>query len=119
MRWVLRSKLPQWPRHVRTGLHWLVEIDGDLVDAVGMWVGNGCWSCPNTSSPAGTHHRWPARFGRHFDPSGPPHLIKTGEQVIVAGVRAERRAAYAHGKRSLDDENHLVRYLDSGQNDRG
>ncbi len=121
MRWVLRSKLHNG-RVTDANLAYIgsIEIDEDLVDAVGMWVGERVLVVSNTSGARLETYIIAGQRGSGVISinGAAAHLIKTGEQVIVMGFELSD-VPLTPTVALLDDENRLVRYLDSEQNDRG
>lgn len=121
MRWVLRSKLHNG-RVTDANLAYIgsSEIDEDLVDAVGMWVGERVLVVSNTSGARLETYIIAGQRGSGVISinGAAAHLIKTGEQVIVMGFELSD-VPLTPTVALLDDENRLVRYLDSEQNDRG
>lgn len=120
MRWVLRSKLHNG-RVTDANLAYVgsIEIDEDLVDAVGMWVGERVLVVSNTSGARlETYIIAGERGSGMISINGAAaHLIKKGEQVIVMGF--ELAAAPVQPRIVLlDDDNNIVQWLDGEQNDR-
>jgi len=120
MRQLMRSKLHNG-RVTDANLAYIgsIEIDEDLLDTVGLWVGEKVLVVSNTTGARlETYTIAGKRGSRVISMNGAAaHLIKTGEQIIVMGFEfadapVEPRVVL------LDDENNIVRRLDEGQNPR-
>lgn len=120
MRWVLRSKLHNG-RVTDANVAYVgsIEIDEDLVDAVGLWVGERVLVVSNeTGARLETYVIAGARGSRIISMNGAAaKLIGKGEQIIVMGFELsdapiEPRVAL------LDDENRIVRFLEGERNER-
>jgi aspartate 1-decarboxylase len=120
MRWVLRSKLHNG-RVTDANLSYVgsIEIDEDLVEAVGMWVGERVLVVSNTSGARlETYIIAGERGSGMISINGAAaHLIKTGEQVIVMGFELVA-APVKPQVLLLDDQNNIVQWLDGEHNDR-
>jgi len=120
MRQLMRSKLHN-ARVSDANLAYIgsIEIDEDLLDAVGLWVGEKVLVVSNTSGARlETYTIAGKRGSRIVSMNGAAaHLIKAGEQIIVMGFE------YSDGPVQprvvlLDDENRIVRRLDGETNAR-
>lgn len=120
MRWVLRSKLHNG-RVTDANLSYVgsIEIDMDLVDAVGMWEGERVLVVSNTSGARlETYIIAGERGSGMISINGAAaHLIGKGEQVIVMGFELSDKPLQPQVV-LLDDENRLVRWLDGERNER-
>lgn len=120
MRWVLRSKLHNG-RVTDANLSYVgsIEIDEDLVEAVGMWVGERVLVVSNTSGARLETYIIAGKRGSGMISinGAAAHLIKAGEQVIVMGFELSDRPLKPQVV-LLDDENRIVRWLDGEQNER-
>lgn len=120
MRWVLRSKLHNG-RVTDANLAYVgsIEIDMDLVDAVGMWEGERVLVVSNTSGARlETYIIAGERGSGMISINGAAaHLIGKGEQVIVMGFELSDKPIQPQVV-LLDDENRLVRWLDGERNER-
>jgi len=96
-----------------------IEIDEDLLDAVGLWVGEKVLVVSNTSGARlETYTIAGKRGSRTISMNGAAaHLIKTGEQIIVMGFELSDEPVTPRIV-LLDDENTIVRRLDSETNER-
>jgi aspartate 1-decarboxylase len=120
MRWVLRSKLHNG-RVTDANVAYVgsIEIDEDLVDAVGLWVGERVLVVSNDSGARlETYVIAGKRGSGTISMNGAAaHRIGKGEQVIVMGF--ELTAEPIKPKVVLlDDENRVVRWLEGEQNER-
>ena len=120
MRQLMRSKLHN-ARVTDANVAYIgsIEIDEDLLDAVGLWVGEKVLVVSNTTGARlETYTIAGKRGSRIISMNGAAaHLIKTGEQIIVMGFEyadkpVEPRVVL------LDDENNIVRRLDAEANPR-
>jgi len=120
MRWVLRSKLHNG-RVTDANLSYVgsIEIDMDLVDAVGMWEGERVLVVSNTSGARLETYIIAGERGSGIISinGAAAHLIKKGEQVIVMGFELAS-APIKPDVVLLDDENRIVRRLDGEKNAR-
>lgn len=120
MRWVMRSKLHNG-RVTDANLNYVgsIEIDMDLVDAVGMWVGERVLVVSNTSGARlETYIIAGERGSGIISVNGAAaHLIKAGEQVIVMGFELTDEPIQPKVV-LLSDENRIVQWLDGERNER-
>jgi aspartate 1-decarboxylase len=120
MRQVMRSKLHN-ARVTDANVAYIgsIEIDEDLLDAVGLWVGEKVLVVSNSSGARlETYTIAGKRGGRTISMNGAAaHLIKTGEQIIVMGFELSDEPVTPRVV-LLDDENTIVRRLDSETNER-
>ena len=120
MRWVLRSKLHNG-RVTDANVAYVgsIEIDMDLVDAVGMWVGERVLVVSNTSGARLETYIIAGERGSGIISinGAAAHLIGKGEQVIVMGFELSDKPIQPQVV-LLDDENRLVRWLDGERNER-
>ncbi|MCL4714815.1 MAG: aspartate 1-decarboxylase [Hyphomonadaceae bacterium] len=120
MRWVLRSKLHNGcVTDANLSYVGSIEIDEDLVDAVGMWVGERVLVVSNTSGARlETYIIAGARGSGVISINGAAaHLIKAGEQVIVMGFELSKEPIRPSVV-LLNDENRIVEWLDGERNAR-
>ncbi|MDZ4692199.1 aspartate 1-decarboxylase [Terricaulis sp.] len=100
MRWVLRSKLHNG-RVTDANLSYVgsIEIDEDLVEAVGLWVGERVLVVSNTSGARLETYIIAGKRGSGMISmnGAAAHLIKAGEQIIVMGFEFADGAAEAAG----------------------
>ncbi|MFT3728930.1 MAG: aspartate 1-decarboxylase [Terricaulis sp.] len=94
-----------------------IEIDEDLLDAVGLWVGERVLVVSNTSGARLETYTIAGKRGSGVISmnGAAAHLIKTGEQVIVMGFEFAD-APVKPRVVLLDDENKIVRRLDEEAN---
>lgn len=120
MRWVLRSKLHNG-RVTDANLSYVgsIEIDEDLVEAVGLWVGERVLVVSNTSGARLETYIIAGKRGSGMISmnGAAAHLIQAGEQIIVMGFELADRPLKPQVV-LLDDENRIVRWLDGEQNER-
>ncbi len=120
MRWVMHAKLHNG-RVTDANLAYVgsIEIDEDIVDAVGLWVGQRVLVVSNdTGARLETYIIAGKRGSRMMSINGAAaHLIKTGEQVIVMGFELAE-GPIAAKVALLDNENNIVRFLDAEKNER-
>jgi len=96
-----------------------IEIDEDLLDAVGLWVGEKVLVVSNASGARlETYTIAGKRGSRTISMNGAAaHLIKAGEQIIVMGFEYSDKPIQPRVV-LLDDENNIVRRLDGETNPR-
>jgi len=120
MRQLMRSKLHNG-RVTDANIAYIgsIEIDEDLLDAVGLWVGEKVLVVSNTSGARlETYTIAGKRGSKIISMNGAAaHLIKTGEQIIVMGFEFAD-APVKPRVVLLDDENNIVRRLDEEANPR-
>ena len=120
MRQVMRSKLHN-ARVTDANVAYIgsIEIDEDLLDAVGLWVGEKVLVVSNTSGARlETYTIAGKRGSRIVSMNGAAaHLIKAGEQIIVMGFEYSDEPIQPRVV-LLDDENNIVRRLDGEANER-
>lgn len=120
MRWVLRSKLHNG-RVTDANVAYVgsIEIDEDLVDAVGLWVGERVLVVSNdTGARLETYVIAGERGSGTISMNGAAaRLIGAGEQVIVMGFELAS-APVAPKVALLDDQNRIVRWLEGERNER-
>lgn len=120
MRQLMRSKLHN-ARVTDANVAYIgsIEIDEDLLDAVGLWVGEKVLVVSNTSGARlETYIIAGKRGSRTISVNGAAaHLIKAGEQIIVIGFEYSDQPVKPRVV-LLDDENNIVRRLDGETNSR-
>ena len=120
MRWVLRSKLHNG-RITDANIAYVgsIEIDEDLVDAVGLWVGERVLVVSNESGARLETYIIAGKRGSGVISmnGAAAHLIGKGEQVIVMGFELAE-APLKPKVVLLDDENRVVRWLEGEHNAR-
>lgn len=120
MRQVMRSKLHNG-RVTDANVAYVgsIEIDEDLLDAVGLWVGERVLVVSNTTGARlETYTIAGERGSRIISMNGAAaHLIKTGEQIIVMGFEFADKPVTPRVV-LLDDDNTIVRRLDGEANAR-
>lgn len=118
MRWLLRSKLHNG-RVTDANLSYVgsIEIDEDLVDSVGLMVGEKVLVVSNTSGARLETYIIAGERGSGIISinGAAAHLIKAGEQVIVMGFELADRPIKPQLV-LLDDANRIVRRLDEEHN---
>lgn len=121
MRWVMRSKLHNG-RVTDANVAYVgsIEIDMDLVDAVGLWVGEKVLVVSNDSGARLETYVIAGKRGSGIISinGAAARLIGKGEQVIVMGFELTKEPITPTVV-LLDDENRLVRYLEGERNERG
>lgn len=120
MRWVLRSKLHNG-RVTDANVAYVgsIEIDEDLVDAVGLWVGEKVLVVSNDSGARLETYVIAGKRGTGIVSmnGAAARLIGAGEQIIVMGF--ELTAEPVTPKVALlDDANRIVRWLEGEENER-
>lgn len=120
MRWVLHSKLHNATvKDANVDYVGSIEIDEDLVDAVGLWVGERVLVVSNSSGARlETYIIAGERGSGMISMNGAAaRLIGAGEQIIVMGFEL---AAQPITPRVvlLDEANRIERWLDGEQNER-
>ena len=120
MRQLMRSKLHNG-RVTDANVTYIgsIEIDEDLLDAVGLWVGEKVLVVSNTSGARlETYTIAGKRGSRIMSMNGAAaKLIGTGEQIIVMGFEFAN-APVKPQVVLLDDENNIVRRLSEETNER-
>lgn len=120
MRWVLRSKLHNG-RVTDANVAYVgsIEIDVDLVDAVGLWVGEKVLVVSNTSGARLETYVIAGKRGSGMISmnGAAAKLIGAGEQVIVMGFELSKEPVQPKVV-LLDDENRVVRWLEGEHNER-
>lgn len=120
MRWVLRSKLHNG-RVTDANVAYVgsIEIDEDLVDAVGLWVGERVLVVSNKSGARLETYIIAGKRGSGIISmnGAAAKLIGAGEQVIVMGFELNE-APVKPSVALLDDQNRIVRWLEGEQNAR-
>jgi aspartate 1-decarboxylase len=120
MRQVMRSKLHNG-RVTDANVAYVgsIEIDEDLLDAVGLWVGERVLVVSNTSGARlETYTIAGKRGSRMISVNGAAaHVIGAGEQVIVMGFEFSDKPVMPDVI-LLDDENNIVRRLHGEENKR-
>lgn len=93
-----------------------IEIDEDLVDAVGFWVGQKVLVVSNTSGARLETYIIAGKRGSGMLSinGAAAHLIGKGEQVIVMGFELSD-GPITPKVALLDDENRIVRYIESAE----
>jgi aspartate 1-decarboxylase len=120
MRQLMRSKLHNG-RVTDANVAYIgsIEIDEDLLDAVGLWVGEKVLVVSNTTGARlETYTIAGKRDSRIISMNGAAaHLIRAGEQIIVMGFEFAD-APMKPRVVLLDDDNNIVRRLDQEANAR-
>ncbi|MFZ2028784.1 MAG: aspartate 1-decarboxylase [Vitreimonas sp.] len=120
MRQLMRSKLHN-ARVTDANVAYIgsIEIDEDLLDAVGLWVGEKVLVVSNTSGARLETYTIAGERGSGIISmnGAAAHLIKTGEQIIVMGFELSDKPITPRVV-LLDDENNIVRRLDGETNER-
>lgn len=120
MRWVIRSKLHN-ARVSDANIAYVgsIEIDEDLVEAVGMWVGEKVLVVSNTSGARLETYIIAGERGSGLISinGAAARLIGKGEQIIVMGFELTDKPIQPNVV-LLDDENRIVRRLSGERNDR-
>ena len=120
MRWVLRSKLHNG-RVTDANVAYVgsIEIDEDLVDAVGLWVGERVLVVSNDSGARLETYIIAGKRGSGMISmnGAAARLIGKGEQIIVMGFELAKEPLKPKVV-LLDDENRVVRWLEGEHNAR-
>jgi aspartate 1-decarboxylase len=120
MRQLMRSKLHN-ARVTDANIAYIgsIEIDEDLLDAVGLWVGEKVLVVSNTSGARLETYTIAGKRGSGIISmnGAAAHLIKTGEQIIVMGFELSDEPLTPRVV-LLDDENNIDRRLDGETNER-
>ena len=120
MRWVLRSKLHNG-RVTDANVAYIgsIEIDEDLVDAVGLWVGERVLVVSNDSGARLETYVIAGKRGSGMISmnGAAAKLIGAGEQVIIMGFELSE-APIKPTVALLDDQNRVVRWLEGEHNER-
>ena len=120
MRHLMRSKLHN-ARVTDANVAYIgsIEIDEDLLDAVGLWVGERVLVVSNTTGARlETYTIAGKRGSRIISMNGAAaHTIRAGEQIIVMGFELSDKPVEPRVV-LLDDENNIVRRLDAEANPR-
>ena len=120
MRQLMRSKLHN-ARVTDANVAYIgsIEIDEDLLDAVGLWVGERVLVVSNTTGARlETYTIAGKRGSRTISMNGAAaHTIRAGEQIIVMGFELSDKPVEPRVV-LLDDENNIVRRLDGETNPR-
>lgn len=120
MRWVLRSKLHNG-RVTDANVAYVgsIEIDEDLVDAVGLWVGEKVLVVSNDSGARLETYVIAGKRGTGIVSmnGAAARLIGAGEQIIVMGFELTAEPI-APKVALLDDANRIVRWLEGEENER-
>lgn len=120
MRWVLRSKLHNGRvSDANVAYVGSIEIDEDLVDAAGLWVGERVLVVSNdTGARLETYIIAGKRGSGVISINGAAaRLIGTGEQIIVMGFELSDRPLTPKVA-LLDEHNRVVRWLEGEANER-
>lgn len=119
LRWALHAKLHNG-RVTDANVNYVgsIEIDEDLVDAAGLWVGEKVLVVSNDSGARlETYIIAGARGSRRICINGAAaRLIKAGEQVIVMGFELSDKPIKAKVA-LLDDANHIADMIDTEKNE--
>lgn len=113
MRWLLRSKIH---KATVTAAHLdyigSIGIDADLIERVGLWVGEKVLVTSNTSGARLETYviAAPALSGKIVINGAAAHIIKPGEEIIIMGFELLDRPISA-GVIMVDDNNKFLRYL--------
>jgi aspartate 1-decarboxylase len=120
MRWVLRSKLHNG-RVTDANVAYVgsIEIDEDLVEAVGLWVGERVLVVSNDSGARLETYVIAGKRGSGVISmnGAAAKQIGAGEQVIIMGFELSK-APLTPRVALLDDQNRLVRWLEGEHNER-
>lgn len=119
MRWVMRSKLHNgYVTDANVAYVGSIEIDEDLVDAVGLWVGEKVLVVSNTSGARLETYVIAGRRGTGVISmnGAAAKLIGTGEQVIVMGFELSAQPVKPKVV-LLDDKNRIERWLEGEHNE--
>ena len=120
MRQLMRSKLHN-ARVTDANVAYIgsIEIDEDLLDAVGLWVGEKVLVVSNTSGARLETYTIAGKRGSGIISmnGAAAHLIKAGEQIIVMGFEYSDKPVQPRIV-LLDDENRIARRLDGETNKR-
>lgn len=120
MRWVLHAKLHNARvKDANVAYVGSIEIDEDIVDAVGMWVGERVMVVSNTSgSRLETYIIAGKRGSGIISINGAAaKLIGAGEQVIVMAFQLSDKPLTPKVA-LMDDDNKIVRWLGPEENQR-
>jgi aspartate 1-decarboxylase len=113
MRWLMRSKIHN-ATVTEANLLYVgsITIDEDLLDAVGLWVGERVLVVSNTSGARlETYTIAGERGSGAICMNGAAaHLIREGEQIIIMGFELSDRPVAARAA-LVDARNRFVRYL--------
>lgn len=119
MRWVMRSKLHNG-RVTDANVSYVgsIEIDMDLVDAVGLWEGEKVLVVSNTSAARLEKYVIAGERGSGVISmnGAAAKLIGAGEQVIIMGFELTD-APLQPSVVLLNDENRIVRWLHGEHNE--
>lgn len=119
MRWVMRSKLHNgYVTDANVAYVGSIEIDEDLVDAVGLWVGEKVLVVSNTSGARLETYVIAGRRGTGVISmnGAAAKLIGTGEQVIVMGFELSAQPIKPKVV-LLDEKNRIERWLEGEHNE--
>lgn len=119
MRWVMRSKLHNGTvTDANVAYVGSIEIDEDLVDAVGLWVGEKVLVVSNTSGARLETYVIAGRRGTGVISmnGAAAKLIGTGEQVIVMGFELSAQPVKPKVV-LLDEKNRIERWLEGEHNE--
>lgn len=113
MRWILRSKIHK-AIVTEADLNYVgsITIDQDLIDKVGLWIGEKVLVVSNTSGARlDTYVIAGERGSGTICMNGAAaHLIKTGEQIIIMGFELTDKPIEAQSI-LVDRNNKFVKYL--------
>ncbi len=113
MRWVLRSKIHQGTV-TEADLNYVgsITIDQDLIEKVGLWLGEKVMVVSNTSGVRLETYVLAGEpgSGKIAMNGAAAHLIKTGEQVIIMGFELSDQPIKAKVI-LVDEHNRFLRYL--------
>ena len=119
MRWVLRSKLHNG-RVTDANVDYIgsIEIDEDLVDAVGLWVGEKVLVVSNTSGARLETYVIAGKRGSGMISmnGAAAKLIGAGDEVIVMGFELTKEPVKPRVA-LLDEANRVVRWLEGEHNE--
>ena len=120
MRHLMRSKLHN-ARVTDANVAYIgsIEIDEDLLDAVGLWVGERVLVVSNTTGARLETYTIAGKRGSGIISmnGAAAHTIAAGEQIIVMGFELTDKPVEPRVV-LLDDENNIVRRLDAEANPR-
>jgi len=113
VRWILRSKIHQGTV-TEADLNYVgsITIDQDLIEKVGLWLGEKVMVVSNTSGVRLETYVLAGEpgSGKIAMNGAAAHLIKTGEQVIIMGFELSDQPIKAKVI-LVDEHNRFLRYL--------
>ena len=113
MRWLLRSKIHK-AIVTEADLNYVgsITIDEELIDRVGLWLGEKVLVVSNTSGVRLETYVIPAKWssGIICMNGAAAHLIKIGEEIIIMGFELSDKPIKPKSI-LVDENNKFVRYL--------